>query len=158
MQCTLLLENLCVQTQRRVTYRERGDGQYQTLTLTHSLTHSHIPENTPAQPHALSLSFTACGALSVPRKKRGSPLVAAFTSATRCLSRYTHTHTYVVSSEKSSTYKSHFNAVVTTNTPPLTHAHTSPSHARLSHSLTHSLTLSTGKQNRCGRSRPPSNK
>ena len=34
---------------------------------------------TPAQPQAASLVSLACGALSVPRKKRGSPPVAAAT-------------------------------------------------------------------------------
>ena len=38
-------------------------------------------ENIPAQPQALSLAARACGALSVPRKKRGSPLASASSSA-----------------------------------------------------------------------------
>ncbi|MNW21100.1 hypothetical protein D3C71_2218200 [compost metagenome] len=41
----------------------------------------------PAQPQALSLAVTVCGALSVPRKNGPSPEVAASTSATRCVSR-----------------------------------------------------------------------
>ena len=40
-------------------------------------------ENMPAQPQAFSLVCCACGALSVPRKKRGLPLVAAASSASR---------------------------------------------------------------------------
>jgi hypothetical protein len=68
MQCTLLLENLCVQTQRRVTYRERGDGQYQTLTLTRlltrSLTHTYLkilPHNRTRFPcHSLRVVRCPC--------------------------------------------------------------------------------------------------
>ena len=41
----------------------------------------------PAQPQALSLARSGCGALSVPEKNRGSPEVAASTSASRCDSR-----------------------------------------------------------------------
>jgi hypothetical protein len=46
-------------------------------------------ENTPAQPQAASFAPTEWGALSVPRKKRGSPDTAAARSARRCASRLT---------------------------------------------------------------------
>ena len=42
----------------------------------------------PAQPQAVSLVWRACGALSVPRKKRGSSPVAAATSDSRSRSRF----------------------------------------------------------------------
>ena len=42
---------------------------------------------TPAQPQVASLAESRCGALSVPRKKDGSPEVAAATRARRCVSR-----------------------------------------------------------------------
>ena len=45
-------------------------------------------ENTPAQPHALSLVCVRCGAESVQRKNRVSPDVAAERKAARCFSRF----------------------------------------------------------------------
>ena len=45
------------------------------------------PDAQPAQPSACSFSTAGCGALSVPRKNFGLPLVAASTSAWRCTSR-----------------------------------------------------------------------
>ena len=45
-------------------------------------------EKIPAQPHDDSLRFLACGAESVPRKKRGEPEVAASRTALRCRSRF----------------------------------------------------------------------
>ena len=46
------------------------------------------PQKQPAQPQACSFSPFGCGAESVPRKKRGLPDVAAFSSAWRCVSRF----------------------------------------------------------------------
>jgi len=42
----------------------------------------------PAQPHPVSLFGSVWGALSVPKKKRLSPEVAAFRTANLCSSRF----------------------------------------------------------------------
>ena len=54
------------------------------------------PRSTPAQPQAASLVALACGALSVPRKNRGSPPVAARRSAARCRRALQHRQAVVV--------------------------------------------------------------